>query len=844
METLTAAREATLRQREMMRKRRTPEAVDRVFSSAPGYMMSAQLNQNLYNTELAYTHNRGEPYAAVRPIAQRIAGQPWHVAEVVNPEGTGEKAWRPPKKGRRRLSLEEMAKLPKWMRNRIKLPTLDGVGECVKAIKSMHSAAVRVDILERHAAIELLNAPNPRMNGHTLIDNTVVSLYFTGKMFWWLTKGDGRPYDLWYIPAHRVVDPEHNVMLDQPFEVLPKNGTQSDAIDVPAKYMIYCYHPNPADPMQALAPIRACMQNVRVGESITTCQEQAFNNGLFPTLAVITGDIIDPSGKNLGKAQLQREQINEIMVRLNQQHRGPMKAGYPIVMDRVIDKIEPISMKPNEMDWMNSQECNTEAIWASVGTPPVVAGRIKDANRATALVAEESFVTNVLIPRTTMLSYVANDRLLPLYNSAKEDLIMWMEEPVSSDKDQQLKENTLLLGKRGMTIDELRTEMGKPPLPNGKGDVLISSATDIIEPLSDEDDESVAYREEFIEDQATAGKPPGGGNPPKGDKPKQTPPPSADETATGKGFLFEGVITTKPEDRNGDLGLIEGVDYFIDNSHKASVSGRMDAWLKMHGRQEKSFAKDLRKFLDAQVKHITSQIEQDKEPFNPREWDKGLIRLAKPHLMQGLMTGAKSALSQSANLRSHKDDVVVDFTDEMLKAIRDYLDELVRYKFWMDINDTTAERLASQLQESIASGETLQQRSKRVHNALGSQTPARALAIARTETTGALGAGQYLATQDMVERGIIENDAWFANDDAHTRPTHWAAHDQRRGEDGFFDVGGFKGRFPCDPELPPQERVNCRCSTYSVMGERSYEERPSEAVADQNCRWQRGARAS
>lgn len=811
METLTAAREATLRQREMMRKRRTPPDLDRVFSNAGGFEASGTLDRNAYVTELAYSHNRGEPYAATRPIAQRIAGQPIHVAEVVNADPI-KKEHREPKRGRRRLSIEEMAKLPKWVRDKLKLPTTNDVGEFVKAVKSMHSAAIRVDILEKHPVLDLVNAPNPRMNGHTLIETSIVSLQFTGKLFWWLTKGDGRPYDMWYLPAHRVMENDYNVMLDQPFLVIPRHGSQAEAIKIPAKYIIYCYHPDPSDPMKALAPIRACMQNVRVGEAITTCQEQAFNNGIFPTMAVITGDIIDPSGKNLGKAQLERYQINEIMVRLNQQNQGPMKAGKPIVMDRAIDDIKPISMKPNEMDWMDSYECNTEAIWASVGTPPVVAGRIKDANRATALVAEESFCMNVLSPRATMLSYVMNDRLLPLYNTAEEDLIMWIEEPISSDKDQQLKENTLLIGKRGMTVDELRQELGKPPLPNGKGDVLISSATDLIEPLNDEDDEIVQYREDFLEEQALLGKPPkpaGGGAAPK--NPPQKPPPSADETATGKamGDLVQNAI----EDMFGAY-----LDKEESSHHKASVTDRMGAWLKVHGRQERSFAKDLKKFLDAQVKHITKQLKDGKEPFNPREWDKGLIRVVRPHLLQGLMTGAKGAKS-GANLRQTKDDITVEFTDEMLKAIRDYLDQLVQYKFWMDINDTTAERLATQLEASVTAGESIQQTAKRVHDALGSQTPARALAIARSETTGALNMGHRIGYEDQIARGIVTNMKWFANDDAHTRPTHWAAHDQHADANGEFTVGGEKCKFPGDPSLSAAQRVNCRCALVSVIGE-------------------------
>jgi hypothetical protein len=599
---------------------------------------------------------------------------------------------------------------------------------------------------------------------------------------------------MWYLPAHRVEESKGNVMLDKPYMVSPPNTYGSEKIPIPAERMIYCYHPDPADPMQAYAPIRACMQNVRVGESIVTCQEQMFNNGIYPGLAIITGDIIDPNGKNLGKAQMDRFQIGELMMRIEQLHKGPHKFNKPLILDRAIDDVKMITNKPQEMDWTQSYDCNTDAIWASIGTPPVIAGRTKDANRATALVADESFISNVLMPRTSMLSFVMNDRLLPIFNESEENLVMWIEDPVSSDRDMSLKENTLLINKRGMTVDEYRQYLGRPPLPNGKGEVLISPATDIIEPLYDEDDEAVSYREEFIEDQAQAGKPTDKPEEQEGKprKPRQNPPPSADETATGKAF-----------------------------------SQQVTSFLKVHGRLERTFRKDLEKFFNAQAKYAASQIEKKvpaEQIFNPREWDEGLRKLAEPHMMKSAVAGATQQWSlhspeeASANLRfPSKVNVLIELPLAVINAIKNYLWEVFNFGVWSNINNTTSQRIADAISDSIEAGETIRERAISVNNALKSQTPARSLMIARTETTGALAAGAMVSIDELNRQGANLAIAWLATDDSHVRPTHWAANGQQQDAKGEFTVGGFKCRFPCDPALPAQERCNCRCGTYAVV---------------------------
>lgn len=93
----------------------------------------------------------------------------------------------------------------------------------------------------------------------------------------------------------------------------------------------------------------------------------------------------------------------------------------------------------------------------------------------------------------------------------------------------------------------------------------------------------------------------------------------------------------------------------------------------------------------------------------------------------------------------------------------------------------------------------------------------RAAIVARTETIGALNGGRYDGHTAVADRlgGAFER-VWVATFDTRTRPTHVAAEGQRAPIDGVFAVGDALLRFPGDPAGPPEETIQCRCTTILV----------------------------
>src|SRR3989304_4303891 len=75
---------------------------------------------------------------------------------------------------------------------------------------------------------------------------------------------------------------------------------------------------------------------------------------------------------------------------------------------------------------------------------------------------------------------------------------------------------------------------------------------------------------------------------------------------------------------------------------------------------------------------------------------------------------------------------------------------------------------------------------------------AKAERIFRTETMAIQNAGSWQAKEDARKQLPDLDEVWAATGDARTRDTHLAAHGQRKDEEGYFIVGGYKARFPLD----------------------------------------------
>lgn len=254
-------------------------------------------------------------------------------------------------------------------------------------------------------------------------------------------------------------------------------------------------------------------------------------------------------------------------------------------------------------------------------------------------------------------------------------------------------------------------------------------------------------------------------------------------------------------------------------------------WLKRHGAAERSLARRMRTFFREQAAAILADLGRleavpaDVEAFfRPREWDERLIGAATEGVGILMARGARhewKLFNKTTDPPSVKElgfeQLLIDLPVSVKLELRNQLAAVMAKPYWKAINDTTKQALFVSLREGIEGGENLYELTQRIKSKMdGPITTARAVAIARTEATGALNAGQHAAQRQLYVLGLIKGKRWLSILDNKTRKTHVLAHRQTRSVRAMFTVGGHSCMHPGDPNLPGEERVHCRCTTISV----------------------------
>lgn len=129
----------------------------------------------------------------------------------------------------------------------------------------------------------------------------------------------------------------------------------------------------------------------------------------------------------------------------------------------------------------------------------------------------------------------------------------------------------------------------------------------------------------------------------------------------------------------------------------------------------------------------------------------------------------------------------------------------------------TAARVQAAIVEGVAAGEGVDAIGDRIIAAV-ELSEARASVIARTESVRASNRGAHNQAR-LLAKYLPVTKEWLDTSDSRTRKTHVAAGGQEVGLDEPFEVGGAFLQFPGDPAGPPQETINCRCTTlYNEVG--------------------------
>lgn len=748
---------------------------------------------------------RDQVHTSVKPIAQRIAGQPFRLAKIgqISP-------------GKR--SAEPMSYARK---------------ECHELLTRAFGVKsdANVEIIDQHPVLDRLHKPSdsmPWLTGHAIKAATVVSTEVTGYGCWWMPKGK----EVIYLPPQWVRPVTTDKGLFQAWEMKPE-GRQDGTI-IPAEDMAYFVHIDPANPMKALGSLEAGIRTVMVQEYVQEALKRAFQLGIHPQMIVKVAAGVDRAGKPI-RRRLKKWQMDQIRESVMQRLRGPLNYGLPWFVDALIDEVEPFGHPPNEMDFGMNADKTQAAVEQTFGTNPYIAGAAGIGNRAESAEADKHFVHSTVNPKIEMFSHVLTWCVGPRLGMPA-GYVLFIEpcRPHDSEMECNYAKDGNATGK--VTVNEYRVKyLGLDPVP--WGDAVWAPRGQALIPT-----------ENLM----------GGYIPPVGAGGTAAPATSQLPANDGNGQGAEDVITTEeqdeqvaegdePDDESGEAGKAhrpfeKRASDRAKRFDAAFYTRYSKAWLKLHGKQESSLSDALmplfkqqrnaavERFTGVYASRTPAQLAKTtgtaiaKRIFKPAEWVKQLKEVAEKQLAHGMTDGARHELAAFGENQKAGPSFDLEFEfgrefpADILDGIEAGLKETLEQDYWSGITDTQLDDLGRTLQEAIDAGESARDLAKSVEDVFdGTMGRERATRIARTESTAAVSRGQQVAREHLHDEGLVDGKEWATTYDMRTRDTHMAANGETRAVKEDFAVGGYPAAYPGDVRLPARERVHCRCAALSTV---------------------------
>ena len=166
--------------------------------------------------------------------------------------------------------------------------------------------------------------------------------------------------------------------------------------------------------------------------------------------------------------------------------------------------------------------------------------------------------------------------------------------------------------------------------------------------------------------------------------------------------------------------------------------------------------------------------------------------------------------------RAAQNDLAISFDARSFRLFSPDLMTSIGQHAGANFDAAATDELQRVIRGSFDSGLTVPQTAKEIRRSFGEVSKSRATMLARTDLISLANGGSYMAARKVFKDKPLTQKVWLNAHDGRVRPSHAAAGGQAVPMDAPFSVGGFPLLYPGDPQGPPGEVINCRC-TYTVQ---------------------------
>jgi HK97 family phage portal protein len=277
----------------------------------------------------------------------------------------------------------------------------------------------RVEVTD-HAALRLLNRPNPFFTRQELVESTQQHVDLTGEGWWVITRNPRSPIplELWPVRPDRMAPIPDPVDFISGYVYTAPDGRQ---IPLAVEDVIQIRMPNPMDPYRGMGPVQSILTEIDAAQYSAEWNRNFFLNSAEP------GGILEVDKR------LSDGEFNEARDRWAEQHRGVSNAHRVAIIENGLKWVDR-KLTQRDMQFAELRAVSRDVMREAFGAPAFVLGEVGDVNRATAEASKVLFAEQLTVPRLERFKGALNNDLLPLYGKDAALLLEFdYDDPVPPD---------------------------------------------------------------------------------------------------------------------------------------------------------------------------------------------------------------------------------------------------------------------------------------------------------------------------------------------------------------------------------------------------------------------------
>lgn len=309
------------------------------------------------------------------------------------------------------------------------------------------------EVTDDHPLLRLLSVSNPWLNGFDATVLRVVWQELTGNAYLHVVTDPsmGVPSQLYPMPPQwtRIIPSEERFV-----EGYVYGRSRESEVRFTPEEVIHFKRPNPRDLLYGMGKLEAAWGVAAANTALHEMDLSTFKNQGRPDYLVSI------------KGSASEDDMAVFEEQLKDKLQGTRKSGSFLIANQEID-LKPLQFPPKDI---TGREAVVEEIAAVFGVP-VSMLKANDPNLASAQTGFTSWREMTVLPLARMDEEILNQRLLPMFG-LEGDAILAYDNPVPSNRQQDLAERQAAVSGGWMTANEARQEQGLDALPDPEADKL------------------------------------------------------------------------------------------------------------------------------------------------------------------------------------------------------------------------------------------------------------------------------------------------------------------------------------------------------------------------------------